>query len=200
MEFSIGIGVSARHLHLCQKDMAKLFGPGTILHIKKSITQPGQFAAEEQVTLLTEKGLMMKLRVIGPLRKETQIELSLTDARAVGLTPPIRSSGDIDASPGGVLIGPTGQVSIEHGIIVAARHLHLCPETAVKYGLNNGDVVSIRTKGERETVFYHVLVRTGEKHADECHIDTDEANASGISSGDQVIVITYCKKTICDGV
>ena len=106
MEFSIGLGVSARHLHLCKKDMAKLFGADAILHIKKGITQPGQFAAEEQVTLLTEKGLMMKLRVIGPLRKETQIELSLTDARAVGLTPPIRISGDIEGTPGGVLIGP----------------------------------------------------------------------------------------------
>ena len=114
MEFSIGLGVSARHLHLCKKDMAKLFGADAILHIKKGITQPGQFAAEEQVTLLTEKGLMMKLRVIGPLRKETQIELSLTDARAVGLTPPIRISGDIEGTPGGVLIGPAGQVSIEH--------------------------------------------------------------------------------------
>ena len=200
MEFSIGLGVSARHLHLCKKDMAKLFGADAILHIKKSITQPGQFAAEEQVTLLTEKGMMMKLRVIGPLRKETQIELSLTDARAVGLTPPIRISGDIEGTPGGVLIGPAGQVNIERGIIVAARHLHLCPETAAKYGLIDGDVVSIRTKGERETVFYHVLVRTGEKHADECHIDTDEANASGVSSGDQIIVITYCKEPISDDV
>ena len=108
--------------------------------------------------------MMMKLRVIGPLRKETQIELSLTDARAVGLTPPIRISGDIEGTPGGVLIGPAGQVNIERGIIVAARHLHLCPETAAKYGLIDGDVVSVRTKGERETVFNNVLVRTGEKH------------------------------------
>ena len=88
-----------------------------------------------------------------------------------------------------MLIGPAGQVNIERGIIVAARHLHLCPETAAKYGLIDGDVVSVRTKGERETVFNNVLVRTGEKHADECHIDTDEANASGVSSGDQVIIM-----------
>jgi len=190
MEFSIGIGISARHLHLCKKDMAILFGADAILHIKKSITQPGQFAAEEQVTLLTEKGIIMKLRIIGPLRKETQIELSLTDARELGLKPPVRKSGCISGSPGGVLIGPVGEVKLESGIIVAARHLHLCPETADKYGLNNGNIVSIRTRGERETVLYNVLVRTGEKHADECHIDTDEANASGISSGDKVIIIT----------
>lgn len=189
MEFSIGVGISARHLHLCQKDMAKLFGADAILHIKKNITQPGQFAAEEQVTLLTEKGKQMKLRIIGPLRKDTQIELSLTDARTVGLVAPIRNSGDIAESPGGVLIGPAGEVKLERGIIVAARHLHLCPDTAAKYELNNGDIVSIRTKGERETVFHNVLVRAGEKHADECHIDTDEANASGISSGDSVIII-----------
>ncbi len=168
--------------------MAKLFGADTILHIKKSITQPGQFAAEEQVILLTEKGKQMKLRVIGPLRKDTQIELSLTDARTVGLRAPIRNSGDIAESTGGVLIGPAGEVKLERGIIVAARHLHLCPDTAAKYGLNNGDIVSIRTKGERETIFHNVLVRAGEKHADECHIDTDEANASGISSGDSVII------------
>ena len=190
MEFSIGIGVSARHLHLCQKDMAQLFGADAILHIKKSITQPGQFAAEEQVTLLTANGIIMKLRIIGPLREETQIELSLTDARALGLKPPVRNSGCISGSPGCVLIGPVGEVKLESGIIVAARHLHLCPETAAKYGLSDGDVVSVRTKGERETVFYNVAVRTGEKHADECHIDTDEANACGIGSGDKVIIIT----------
>jgi putative phosphotransacetylase len=188
VEFSIGLGVSARHLHLCKKDMEKLFGSDAILHIKKSITQPGQFAAEEQVTLLTEKGLMMKLRVIGPLRKETQIELSLTDARAIGLTPPIRISGDIEGTPGGVLIGPAGQIKLERGIIVAARHLHLYPETAAKYGLNNGDVVSVMTTGERKTIFNNVLVRTGLKHADECHIDTDEANASGVINGAKVII------------
>lgn len=193
MEFAIGIGVSARHLHLCQKDMAQLFGADAILHVKKCITQPGQFAAEEQVTLLTAKGIIMKLRIIGPLREETQIELSLTDARALGLKPPIRNSGDIEGSMGGVLIGPSGEVNLERGIIIAARHLHLCPETAAKCGLNNGDVVSMRTKGERETIFYNVAVRTGEKHSDECHIDTDEANASGLSSGDQIIIITNSK-------
>ena len=190
MEFPIGVGISARHLHLCQEDMAKLFGPDAILHIKKSITQPGQFAAEEQVILRTEKGATMKLRVIGPLRKKTQIELSLTDARTVGLAAPVRNSGATADTPGGVLIGPCGEVKLEQGIIVAARHLHLCPETAAKRGLKDGDVVSIRTKGGRESVFYNVLVRTGEKHADECHIDTDEANASSVSSGDQVIIIT----------
>lgn len=189
MQFSIGLGVSARHIHLCQNDLAKLFGAEATLHAKKNITQPGQFAAEEQVTLLTAKGIIMKLRVIGPVRKDTQIELSMTDARAIGLKPPVKNSGDLLNSPGGLIIGPAGEVNLEKGIIVAARHIHLCCETACMYGLKNGDVVSIRTKGERQTIFHNVLVRSGEGHADECHIDTDEANACGLSSGEMVTII-----------
>lgn len=192
MEFLLNLGVSARHLHLCQDDMVKLFGEKAQLHSKKDITQPGQFAAEEQVTLLTEKGKEMKLRVIGPLRNKTQIELSLTDARTVGLKPPIRNSGDIENSPGAILIGPRGSIHIAEGIIVAARHIHLCCATAKKYGLQEGDIVSIKTGGEREIIFNNVLVRAGEKHADECHIDTDEANACNLNSGDKVTILTAC--------
>jgi len=182
MKFPLVLGVSARHLHLSAGDLAKLFGEDAELHPKKYIKQPGQYAADEQVTLVTAKG-KMTLRVIGPLRKATQIELSMTDARTLGLTPPIRISGDIENSPGGRLIGPKGEVELEKGIIIAARHIHLCPATAAKYDLKNGDVVDVRTTGERSLTFHDVPVRTGEDHDDEYHIDTDEANACGVVTG-----------------
>lgn len=188
MKFPLVLGVSARHLHLSTSDMAKLFGEKAELHPKKYIKQPGQYAAEEQVTLETAKGKMV-LRVIGPLRKATQIELSMTDARAVGLTPPIRISGDIENSAGGRLIGPKGEIVIDKGIIIAARHIHLCPETAAEYGLKNGDVADVKITGERGLTFNNVPVRTGQEHADEFHIDTDEANACGLTNGTIIEVI-----------
>ena len=172
MQFPIVLGVSARHAHLCREHMDILFGKGSELHPKKAIGQPGQYASEEQITMVTPKD-SMKLRIIGPLRPETQIELSLTDARKVGLNAPIRNSGDIAGSAGAKLIGPCGEVEITEGIIVAARHVHLYPETAAKYGLVDGDIVDIQTEGERSITMHNVLVRAGVKHADEVHIDTD---------------------------
>lgn len=188
MQFPIVLGVSARHAHLCREHMDILFGKGSELHVKKPIGQPGQFASEEQITMVTPKA-SMKLRVIGPLRPETQIELSMTDARGVGLKPPIRNSGDIKGSAGARLIGPAGELELMEGIIVAARHVHLYPETAAKYGLVDGDIVDVRTEGERAVTFHNVLVRAGVKHADEVHIDTDEANACELDSGMTVYVV-----------
>lgn len=191
MQFPIVLGVSARHAHLCREHMDILFGKGSELHPKKAIGQPGQYASEEQITMVTPKD-SMKLRIIGPLRPETQIELSLTDARKVGLNAPIRNSGDIAGSAGARLIGPCGEVEITEGIIVAARHVHLYPETAAKYGLVDGDIVDIQTDGERRITMHNVLVRAGVKHADEVHIDTDEANACNLDSG--VMVNIVCNK------
>lgn len=188
MQFPIVLGVSARHAHLSREHMDNLFGKDSELHVKKAIGQPGQYASEEQITMVTEKG-SMKLRIIGPLRPETQIELSLTDARKVGLNAPIRNSGDIKGSAGAKLIGPAGEVEITEGIIVAARHVHLYPETAAKYGLKDGDIVDIQTEGERSLTLHNVLVRAGEKHADEVHIDTDEANACNLESGVNVNIV-----------
>ncbi len=188
MQFPIVLGVSARHAHLSREHMDTLFGQDSELHVKKAIGQPGQYASEEQITMVTEKG-SMKLRIIGPLRPETQIELSLTDARKVGLNAPIRNSGDIKGSAGAKLIGPAGEVEITEGIIVAARHVHLYPETAAKYGLKDGDIVDIQTEGERSLTLHNVLVRAGEKHADEVHIDTDEANACNLESGVNVNIV-----------
>lgn len=188
MQFPIVLGVSARHAHLSREHMDILFGKDSELHVKKAIGQPGQYASEEQITMVTEKG-SMKLRIIGPLRPETQIELSLTDARKVGLNAPIRNSGDIKGSAGAKLIGPAGEVEITEGIIVVARHVHLYPETAAKYGLKDGDIVDIQTEGARSLTLHNVLVRAGEKHADEVHIDTDEANACNLESGVNVNIV-----------
>lgn len=188
MQFPIVLGVSARHAHLCREHMDILFGPQSELHVKKPIGQPGQFASEEQITMVTQKA-SMKLRIIGPLRPETQIELSMTDARSVGLKPPIRNSGDIKGSSGAKLIGPAGELELAEGIIIAARHVHLYPETAAKYDLKDGDIVDIKTEGERGLTFHNVLVRAGVKHADEVHIDTDEANACELDSGTMVYVV-----------
>ncbi len=186
--FFLELGVSARHAHLTREHMDILFGEGSVLHEKKPIGQPGQYASEEQITLVGPKG-ELSLRIIGPLRPYTQIELSITDARKAGLTPPIRDSGDIKGSAAGKLIGPRGELYLEEGIIIAARHIHLCPETAAKHGLKDGDKVSIKTRGERELIFNNVLVRAGEKHADEVHIDTDEANACNLSNGVEVEIL-----------
>lgn len=191
MQFPLVLGVSARHAHLCRKDMDILFGKDSQLHVKKPISQPGQYASEEQITLVTPKA-KMKLRILGPIRPITQIELSMTDARTVGLKPPIRNSGDIKGSAGAKLIGPAGEIDIVEGIIIAARHIHLYPETAEKYGLKDGDIVDIQTSGERALTLQNVLVRAGIRHADEVHIDTDEANACNLTTG--AIVTVICNK------
>lgn len=190
MEFQLVLGVSARHLHLCRADMDALFGAGSELTVKKIIGQPGQFAADQQVLVHGPKS-SIKLRIIGPLRPETQIELSMTDARGLGVAAPIRNSGDVAGTPGIILEGPAGKVELPQGVIVAARHVHLCPATAEKYGLKDGDIVDIRTEGQRSLTLHNVLVRAGEKHADEVHIDTDEANACQLDSDAMVTIV--CK-------
>lgn len=182
------VGVSARHAHLSRVHMDILFGKGSELSLKKSIGQPGQYASNEQITMITSTG-SMKLRIIGPLRTKTQIELSLTDARKLGINPPIRDSGDINNSAGAKITGPCGEIELKEGIIIAARHVHLCEKTAEECGLKNGDIVSIRTEGKRSITLHNVLVRAGIKHADEVHIDTDEANACNIKSGDTVSIL-----------
>lgn len=188
MNFKLVAGVSARHCHLTRETMDVLFGKGSELHVKKPIGQPGQFASEEQVTMVTDRG-QMKIRIIGPLRPYDQVELTMSDARKIGIEPVLRESGDIEGTPGVHLIGPKGEIDLPKGVIVAARHIHLYPETAAKYGLKNKDIVSVVTDGPRATCFENVVVRTGVEHADECHIDTDEGNASDVKTGDMIKVV-----------
>lgn len=189
MRFKLRMGVSGRHCHLKREDMDILFGKGSELHPIKPIVQPGQFTCEEKIILVTDKG-EMPLRVIGPLRPYTQIELAKTDARQLGLNPPICFSGYLVGSLGGKIVGPEGEVILKEGIMLVQRHIHLCPETAAKYHLKNHDIVAMETTGSRALRFEHVYVRTGPEHADEIHIDTDEGNACGLENGALVDIVT----------
>ena len=179
MGYQVNIGLSNKHLHLAQTDLEALFGKGHELTPKKPLVQPGQFASEETVDLVGPKATIKGLRVLGPVRSETQIELSMTDARQIGIKAPIRMSGDLAGTPGCKLIGPSGEVDLDHGVIIAKRHLHLNPEQAIEAGLKDADVVSIKIQGERALTFDNVVVRAGIKHEKEVHLDTDEGNAGG---------------------
>lgn len=181
-EYWVPVASSGRHCHLSQADLERLFGPGSRLTPMRMLEQPGQFAAEEKVTLETPKG-RMSLRVVGPLRRESQVELSATDARQLGLSPPVRLSGDLEGSPGCRLTNGDRAADLPKGVIIAARHLHMSAEEARAYGLADGQEVSIRSDGPRSAVMERVIVRAGKGHLLEAHIDTDEANAFGIRSG-----------------
>jgi putative phosphotransacetylase len=176
------VEVSARHIHLNREDMDILFGAGSELHVKKMLSQPEQFASEEQVVLKGPKG-EMKLRVLGPLRKETQVELSLTDARSLGVKAMIRESGVLDGTTGGLtIVGPKGEVALDRGVIAAKRHIHMTPADAEKFGVNNGDVVAVKVVTDgRSVVFADTVVRVSDSYSLAMHIDTDEANAAAIS-------------------
>lgn len=187
--YYVPAAVSNRHVHLSAADLAILFGSGYGLKKMRDLVQPGQYACEEQVTLEGPKGKIEKIRVLGPVRKETQVELSLTDSYKVGIEPVVRMSGDLDNTPGGKLIGPAGEVNLKKGLIISARHLHMSAEEAGWFGLKTGDVVSVKKKGARELVFGNVLVRAGEGHSLEFHIDTDEANAAGMRCGELLELI-----------
>jgi putative phosphotransacetylase len=176
------VNSSNRHIHLSQKDLEQLFGAGYTLKKMRDLAQPGQYACEERVTLETPKG-KLALRVVGPIRKETQIELSFTEMIKLGITPVVRMSGDSTGTPGGVISNGDRRVTLERGIMVAARHLHMSAEQAKVYGLNNGDIVSLHAQGIRDTVFNNVIVRCGDGHELEAHIDKDEANAAALTDG-----------------
>lgn len=178
----VPVAASGRHCHLSRADLERLFGPGHELTPMRMLEQPGQFAAEEKVVLETQKG-KMTLRVVGPVRKESQVELSLTDARQLGLSPPVRLSGELEGSPGCRLTNGGRTADLSRGVIAAARHLHMSAPEALAYGLRDGEEVSIRSEGPRGAVLEHVIVRSGSGHVLEAHIDTDEANAFGIRSG-----------------
>ena len=172
-------GLSNKHVHLSQEDLETLFGPGYELTPSKPLVQPGQFAAEEKVDIVGPKRTLSGIRVLGPVRKETQVELALTDARTIGIKAPVRESGKLEGTPGCRLVGPCGEVELDHGVIAALRHVHLNDEQAREAGVKDGDWVSIKIEGERGLTFDHVLVRAGAKHEREVHLDTDEGNAAG---------------------
>lgn len=178
----IPVGISNRHLHLCQADMDVLFGPGYELKNIKDLVQPQQFAAKETLTIVGPKGALEKVRVLGPIRKATQVELLLGDSFKLGIKPPTRMSGDLAGTPGVTLVGPKGTVVLKEGAIVAQRHIHMTAAEAQAYGVQNGQSVSIEFGGPRGGILNNVAIRAGEGHALECHVDTEEANALGITS------------------
>lgn len=184
MGYKAAVGLSNKHLHLSEKDVETLFGKGHKLTPTKDLVQPGQFACEEKVDIVGPKGTLKGIRVLGPARPETQVELAMTDARTIGVAAPVRESGKLAGTPGVKLIGPAGEIDLDHGVMVALRHIHLNPEQAAEAGVKDKDFVSIKFEGERGLVFDNVLVRSGTAHEREIHLDTDEGNAAGLKNGD----------------
>ncbi len=187
--YYVPVAVSNRHAHVTKEELDVLFGRGHKLIKLRNLNQPGQYACEEVVTLEGKKGRIENIRILGPVRAETQVEISLTDSFKVGIEPVIRMSGDLDGTSGCRLIGPKGEVNVIKGVIVSARHLHISAEEAFMFGLKTGDTVSVRKAGVRGIVFSNVIVRSGEGHSLEIHIDTDEANAAGITGGELLEII-----------
>ena len=177
------VEISARHVHVSQEHLEILFGKGYELTVKKWLSQPGQFACDERVKVIGTKGEFPAVSILGPVRPETQVELSLTDARSIGVTAPVRESGDLEGTGACKIVGPCGEIEIDHGVIAAKRHIHATPEDAEKLGLVNGEIVSVEipTANERNLVFGDVVVRVSEKYALAMHIDTDESNAAGMA-------------------
>ncbi len=179
MENKVLVETSARHVHLSEKDIEILFGKGAELHEKKALSQPGQFACEERVTLVGPKKSIPGVIILGPARPATQVEVSLTDARTLGVSAPVRESGDIEGSGACKIVGPAGEVEIECGVIAAKRHIHFTPEDAEKFGVSDKEIVSVKIDSDgRSAVFGDVVVRVSPKFAAAMHIDTDEANAA----------------------
>lgn len=173
------VETSARHVHLTQEHLEILFGNGYELTKKKSLSQPGQYACEERVTVVGSKGEFKGISILGPVRKATQIELSATDARSIGIAAPLRESGDVAGSGACKIIGPVGEIEITEGVIVAKRHIHATPAEAEKLGVKDGEVVSVKIDSEgRSLIFGDVVVRVNENYALAMHIDTDESNAA----------------------
>lgn len=191
MNFKVPVGLSNKHVHLSVEDINTLFGEGHSLTPIKDLSQPGQFACDEKVDIVGPKRTIAGVRVLGPARKETQIELSFSDAITLGLkNTPIRDSGKLEGTPGVKLVGPKGEVELSKGAIIAARHIHMHTTDAEKYGLKDKDIVKVRVDGERALVFENVLIRVNETYALDMHVDVEEGNAAMLQNGQLVEVIT----------
>ena len=187
---NIIIETSARHVHLTKETIETLFGAGYELTKKKDLSQPGQFACEERVTVVGPKNKLSGVSILGPARPADQVEISATDARSIGLAAVVRESGDLAGSPGCVLVGPKGEVTISEGVVVAKRHAHLIPATAEKWGITNGQIVSLKINSDgRSAVLGDVVARVRDDFADAVHIDTDESNAVMATPGIMGIII-----------
>ena len=182
----VPVGVSARHMHITRENLEVLFGPGHTLTRSRDLGQPGEFAAEETVTVIGPKRRPLEVRILGPVRSITQVELSYSDGIHLGVNLPLRLSGNIAGSAPLMLVGPKGIVHLREGAIRARRHIHVNPGDARRLGVRNGQIVDARTFGESSVTFHDVVIREGENLNLQMHIDTDEANAAGLRSGDLV--------------
>ncbi|GAB4245765.1 MAG: hypothetical protein Kow00109_21810 [Acidobacteriota bacterium] len=185
----VPVGVSARHMHITQEHLEILFGPGHRLRPVRELNQPGEFAAEETVLVVGPKRRTLEVRILGPVRRFTQVEMAFSDGIYLGIDLPHRLSGDVAGSAPLVLVGPKGVLHLPEGGIRARRHIHINPEDARRLGVRNGEVVSVRTRGAMAVTFHDVVIRQGENLRLEMHIDTDEANAAGLRCGDLVELI-----------
>lgn len=184
MAKTVLLETSARHAHVSRRVLDILFGEGFELSHKKDLSQPGQFATNERVRVIGPKGEFPGVSILGPVRPETQIELSASDARSIGVVAPIRESGDLEGSAPCKIVGPCGEVELKDGVIVAKRHIHATPADAEKYGVQDKQIVKVKvTSDERSLIFDDVIVRVSEKYALAMHIDTDESNAAGAKPG-----------------
>lgn len=183
LDNSFEVEASGRHVHLSRKELDALFGTGYELTKVKDLSQPGQYASKERLTVVGPKGAFHNVVILGPVRKESQVEVSLTDCLQLGVKAPIRESGDIEGTPGIVLVNGDKSVSLDKGLIVAKRHVHMTPEDAEKIGVKNHDIVKVKVEGARPLIFDDVVIRVSPKFATYMHIDYDEANACGFSKG-----------------
>lgn len=185
----IPVEASGRHVHLKREHVDSLFGKGYELTPRRDLSQPGQYLCEERLTLKTDKGILRNVAILGPVRKDTQVELSLTDAMSIGVDAPVKESGDIKGSASITIISDLGEVNIREGVIVAMRHLHTTPKDAVLLSVKDQDLISIRIDGLRPVIFEDVLVRVNEKYSTAVHIDYDEANACGYIPGTTASIV-----------
>lgn len=189
MKTKLPIALSNRHIHVSREDLDVLFGEGYELTRMKDLSQPGQYACEEKVDIVGPKRSISGVRILGPVRPDTQIEISISDAVTLGIDPIVRNSGDIAETPGVKIVGPKGEVAMEKGVIVAARHIHMHTTDGEEFGVKDREVVSIKVPGPRGLVFDNVLVRVHPTFALEMHVDIEEGNAAGIRNGDLVELI-----------
>lgn len=185
----VPIGISNRHIHLKQEDFEVLFGQGATMTHLKDLSQPGQFACKELMTIVGPKGAIENVRLLGPARKQTQVEVSAADCFKLGVSAPLRDSGDLAGSAPITIVGPKGTVSVSEGCIIAVKHIHMHTSDAARLGLKDKDRVDVRTNSERGVIFLDVLIRVSDKFQLEMHVDMDEANAAALKNGDMVQIL-----------
>lgn len=185
----VPVGVSGRHIHLCRVDVDNLFGPGYELTVYRELSQPGEFAARETVTLVGPRGVLESVRILGPVRSHSQVEVAMTDGFRLGLKPPVRESGDLDGTPGIAVVGPAGAINLPRGVILAARHIHMEAARARALHLRDDQQVQVWVPGIRSMILNNVIIRTSPHYCLELHLDTDEANAALLAGGDKVRIL-----------